>query len=317
MEIKNSSKLKILKFLIIFLGFIQLVIGVLAAFFGPLEMYCFYFFSEGGRFHYDGFGFGSFMFGNLAMQIMGYYLIAAIFIPLGVGHLKKLRWARILALVLLWSWLIVGIPLSIIFFFVLMTAKELPILWGLIAIIFLLSSYFAIPALLIRFYRSKDVKKIFESKGSYSSWIENYPIPILVLTCLYVLYLIAFHILIFFNCIFPVFGVFLYDFTGIVLITISIMILLILLLGTLRQKVWAWLGSLIYFSLLSISTIFTFIRSKYLDILSNMKFDPTEVEALDGIPAQGWHFAVFFGMPLLLTLGLLVHSRLYFKKSGI
>ena len=40
-------------------------------------MYCFYLFSEGGRFHYEGFGFGSFMFGNIASQIVGYYLIAA------------------------------------------------------------------------------------------------------------------------------------------------------------------------------------------------------------------------------------------------
>ena len=44
--------------------------GIAIGFLGPLEMYCFYLFSKGGRFSYEGFGFGSFMFGNIAMQIM-------------------------------------------------------------------------------------------------------------------------------------------------------------------------------------------------------------------------------------------------------
>jgi hypothetical protein len=41
---------------------ILLVSGVLAAFIGPLEIYTFYAFIDGGRFHFDGFGFGSLMF---------------------------------------------------------------------------------------------------------------------------------------------------------------------------------------------------------------------------------------------------------------
>ena len=84
------------------IGVLLLFVGIGAAFLGPAEMYCFYLFSEGGRFHYGGFGFGSFMFGNIAGQIVGYYLIAALFIPLGYGHLKVRRWARTLSLTLLW-----------------------------------------------------------------------------------------------------------------------------------------------------------------------------------------------------------------------
>ena len=45
-------------------GVLLMCVGIVAAFFGPLEMVCFYFFSEGGRFAYEGFGFGSFMFGG-------------------------------------------------------------------------------------------------------------------------------------------------------------------------------------------------------------------------------------------------------------
>ena len=38
---------------------------------GPVEMVCFNWFEARGRFAYEGFGFGSFMFGNMAMQILG------------------------------------------------------------------------------------------------------------------------------------------------------------------------------------------------------------------------------------------------------
>src|SRR5512137_3172380 len=78
------------------IGVLSLLGGTAVGALGPLEMYCFYLFSEGGRFHYEGFGFGSFMFGNIASQIVGYYLIAAMLIPLGYGHLKVRRWARVL-----------------------------------------------------------------------------------------------------------------------------------------------------------------------------------------------------------------------------
>ena len=106
------------------IGALLLLVGVAAAFFGPVEMYCFYLFSRGGRFYYEGFGFGSFMFGNIAAQIVGYYLIAAVAIPLGYGHLKRRRWARPLALALLWFWLVVGIPLGTLFCLVLLGSKE-------------------------------------------------------------------------------------------------------------------------------------------------------------------------------------------------
>jgi hypothetical protein len=39
------------------IGVLLLLGGIAIGFLGPLEMYCFYLFSEGGRFYYEGFGF--------------------------------------------------------------------------------------------------------------------------------------------------------------------------------------------------------------------------------------------------------------------
>jgi len=298
------------------IGVLLLLIGIAAACLGPAEMYCFYLFSEGGRFHYEGFGFGSFMFGNIASQIVGYYLIAIVFIPLGYGHLKVRRWARTLALTLIGFWLVVGVPLIVVFLFVAVTAKDLSLAVVLIMLVALALSYLVAPGLLIWFYRSRNVRLTFETKDPKTFWMERFPIPVLVLCSLYLFYVIVLHILIFFNGIFPLFGILLVDLQGILLLDILIVCLVCLTWGTFRLRTWAWWGSVIYFGLLTSSSILTLCRSSLSDILSSMKFAPTEMEALQGLPFQGWLMAAFVGIPLLLTLGLIILSKRYFTTEG-
>lgn len=297
------------------IGILLLFTGAVAAFMGPLEMYCFYLFSEGGRFHYEGFGFGSFMFGNIASQIIGYYLIATVFIPLGYGHLKKRRWARTLSLTTLWSWLVLGVPLILVFLFVLFSAKDLSPTGALVSVIFAGLSYLVIPGLLIRFYQSKDARLTFETRDPRSYWTERLPLPILVLCSLFLFYAVALHIPIFFHGIFPLFGILLFGSGGILLIDVSILCLVLLIWGTLRLRAWAWWGSLAYFGLMAFSSILTLARSSFSDILARMNFPPTEMEALQGLPFQGVHFAAFIGVPLIVTVGVIILSKRHFRTD--
>jgi hypothetical protein len=303
--------------ILVAIGALLLLIGIAVALLGPVEMYCFYLFSEGGRFHYEGFGFGSFMFGNIASQIVGYYLIALVLIPLGYGHLKVRRWARTLALTLVGFWLVVGVPLIVVFAFVAVASKDLSLATVLIMLVALALSYLVVPGLLIWFYRSRNVRLTFEAKDPQTCWVERFPIPVLVLCSLYLFYIVVLHILILFNGIFPLFGVWLVDFQGILLLDILIACLACLTWGTFRLRTWAWWGSLIYFGLLTSSSILTLCRSSLSDILSRMKFAPTEMEALQGLPFQGWHLAAFIGIPLLLTLGLILLSKRYFTEGRL
>jgi hypothetical protein len=225
------------------------------------------------------------------------------------------RWARTLSLTLLGCWLVVGAPLTVVFFLILITAKELSLLAVLIAAIFLALSYLAIPALLIRFYRSRNVRLTFETGDPRPHSIENLPLPILVLCSLFLFYAIALHIPIFFNGIFPFFGVLLFGLQGILLIDFSIMCLLGLAWGALKLKSWAWWGSLIYFILLILSLILTFSRYSFSDILAGMVFPPTEMEALQGVPLHGLHIAALIGIPLPITCGLIIFSKRYFSTA--
>ena len=82
-----------------------LSVGLVAAYYGPLEIFVYYLFSKGGRFYYDGFGMGSLWFAALVVQSIGYYLIAALFIPVGIGYVTLRRWALTLTRLYTWFWL--------------------------------------------------------------------------------------------------------------------------------------------------------------------------------------------------------------------
>lgn len=311
----NDLDYKDLSRLFTIIGVLLLLSGIFTGLLGPLEMYCFYLFSEGGRFQYEGFGFGSFMFGNIASQIIGYYLIALMFIPLGYGHLKMRRWVRTLSLTLLWAWLVIGAPLIVVVFFILAGSKNLSLPAALIALFFLGLSYFVFPGLLIRFYQSKNARRTLESKDGKNYWIEDLPIPLLVLSSLYLFYIIMLHILLLFNGMFPVFGVFRYGIQGIVLLDISIACLACITWGTVRRRLWAWWGSVLWLGLFMFSTILTFSRSSYPAILSGLTFPPREIEFLAGIPVQGYHFSILVGIPLFITWVIAILSKRHFKPG--
>ena len=140
------------------IGALFLLGSISAAFLGPIELYCFYLFSEGGRFHYAGFGFGSFMFANIASQIIGYYLIAVLGVALGYGHLKLRRWVRPLTVTLLWFWLVMGIPLMIVVYGMYIQAKDPTVMQFAITLPFAAIIYPIAPIHLYRLYRGRDVK---------------------------------------------------------------------------------------------------------------------------------------------------------------
>ena len=309
----NEYLNKISPHIITLIGILLVVIGVTAAFFGPLEIYCYYLFTEGGRFHYEGFGFGSFMFGNITMQILAYYIIALICIPLGYGHLKKHIWVQKISLALLWVWFIVGIPILPILFFIIVTTKEPSLLFIIFSAILCLLSYTLIPALLIKFYNSKSVETSLNINEKKKNFISNYPIPLLIINILYVFYIYVFHVLLFFRGIFPFFGHWFTDLTGFIFISISILFFVVLIIGTLNRKLWSWWASFFYFCFFVTSSLVTLLVSDFSEIVTLLNFPAIETKMLINVPLNGFHLTVIFGIPLVLTLGVIIFSKKYFK----
>jgi hypothetical protein len=255
------------------------------------------------------------MFGQITMQIWGYYIIAAICIILGYGHLKKYIWIKKISLTLLYVWFIVGIPILPILLFILVTNKDPSLLLIIVSVIFCLFSYTLIPVLLIKLYKSKSVEMVLSKNGNIFSFIDKYPIPLLILLLLYLFYIYAFHVLLLFRGIFPCFGQWIINFKGTALYSLSILYFIAVIIGTVNKKLWSWWASLLYFSIYTVSLLITLLVSDFADIVTVLNLPARELQALINIPLNGLHLALFFGLPILLTLGIIVSSRKFFSVS--
>ena len=298
---------------LVLIGLVLLFIGALGAFFGPVEMYCFYLFSEGGRFHYPGFGFGCLMFAVIACQIIGYYLIAAVFIPLGYGHLRARRWTSPLAEALLWFWLVIGPPIAVLGLSALVSFKDYGPIATAASIIICVACYPVLPVLLIPFYRSRNVRLTLSGRDDGRYWTDRTPVPALVLFLLLAFYAVALHAPILLNGVFPLFGTVLRGLNGILALEVLIVWAAAAAWGALRRRPWAWWAALVLFATLSVSTILTLASSTYAELLAALDLPEAEMDIVGDAPIAGWHLAVFFGLPLLATLGAVLASKRHFR----
>ncbi len=310
----NRMKTSKLVLLIKGIGVIFLVIGIVAAVMGPIEMYCFYLFGSGGRFHYPGFGFGSLMFANVAVQIAGYYLIAAVFVPLGYGHLTLRGWARALVEALLWCWMVVGVPLVVFFVLVLLQAKPLstsvlPLL-GLVCVML----YPIAPAGLLYFYRRADVRAAFDSHDAIRTRLDKIPLSILVHGILLTFFVLVHHLPILFNGLVPFMGSFLVAMDGFTLSAFVILGLVLLSVGVFARRMWAWWGSILYLVFMGVSTILTLLKVNFQEMIGLVDFPAKEYAALKNVPIESVHMLIVILMPMLLALIVFIRSHRDFSR---
>jgi len=284
------------------MGAFMLLLGSAALVIAPLEMICFTWFSEGGRFGYEGFGFGSFMFGNLAIQILSYYVIALLAIPIGAYHWMLRRSIRPVMLALLRIWWILGIPLLLVFLFVLLASKTLILGVAVVAFALALLSYTVLPAILGRFYRSESVGQVLERNHPGPTRTDVLGVPVLTVVGLAVFWLLGLHVLLLFRGLFPILTGWTIGVSGLALIDGAILTLLLLLWGVMRQRRWAAWGTLVFFGVQTVLWVGTLMHTSWPELLEILAFPPTEVGILDGIPLQGWHLAALVGLPLVGTL---------------
>jgi hypothetical protein len=291
------------------IGAVLLLIGALSVLVGPAETYVFRMFREGGQFHYEGFGFGSLMFANIAIQIAGYYVIAALCIPLGYGHLRLRWWVRPAMTTLLIDWLIVGAPLSLMAAAILFTSKSISTAGiPFVALLFLLL-YPVLPSALLWFYRSPAVRSVVRAVNAPSGWLSDAPQSVRVAGSLLVLLVLVLHFPLLLGGLFPLFGRVATGLAGVLLIDLSIAVTAVLAWGVAWRYRWAWWCAIVFLGLLTVSSTVTFLTTVPREITALMPLAPREAEAVSGIPMQGYHLALFAGMIPLATLIVVVVSR--------
>jgi hypothetical protein len=267
---------------------------------------------------------GSFWFAALVVQNIGYYIIAALFLPVGIGHLKQCRWALTFTQLYLWFWLGVGVLLLSSFISLIPSIFKLEqnqdgLLLQTITIgVFLLFALVLLPVFGLWFYRSEKVKSVFGERDTKTYWTERYPFPLLALLLLYVIIIVVLHLAIFLQGLFPLFGQIMLGRPSAYVIALCILILGILIYGTVRLEKWAWWVSVVYVSLLAVSSAMSFSNYSFYDIIQMMNLPAYEMDLLDKmIVFHDMHITGLVVVPLGIALGLLVYSKRYFGQRHI
>ena len=121
-----------------------------------------------------------------AFNVFFYGALGVCFIFLGIGSIRARRWARALALVAGWCWLLTGVLALAAMAFILpqaLSAAGLPpgsvgCALGVAALVFLLFLV-ALPLAVVLFYRREDVRRTTEWRNPSADWSDRVPPTVL------------------------------------------------------------------------------------------------------------------------------------------
>ena len=120
-----------------------------------------------------------------ATNVVVYSLLSAYFFSVGIGSMRRRRWARALALIVSWIWLLAGV-ISIAFLALLLPRLVPDFAPGaapalIMAVIFgtTFVLYIFFPAIFLLFYRSRHVQATCEAYDRKVRWTDRAPLPVL------------------------------------------------------------------------------------------------------------------------------------------
>jgi hypothetical protein len=167
------------------------------------------------------------------------------------------------------------------------------------------------------FYKSAKVRTVFEAHDPNLYWTERYPFPLLAVLLLFLISIIVLHIAMFFQAMFPMFGRISLGRDSVYILALCSLIFVVLIYGIARLKLWAWWGSLVYVSLLTVSSVMTFSRYRFYDIVQMMNLPAYELEFINKmLLIHDYRLVGLITVPLLAALILLIYSRQYFLKDA-
>lgn len=294
---------------------------MVAAYYGPLELFVFYLFSQGGQFYYEGFGVGSFWFAALVLQNIGYYVIAALCLPVGIGHIKLRCWALPLTRLFLCFWLGAGILLigngvGLIPALLASGAGAENLLFQLFLVGAASISFLVLlPAAALWWYGRACVCTAFTAAPERPSWPETYPFPLLAVLLLFAAMIAALHVAMFLQAAFPLFGRIQFGRPSAYLIALCVVILGVLMYGIVKLKRWAWWGAIVFVALLAVSSAMTFTRYRFLDLIQMMNLPAYEMAFIGRMTVlHDFRLAGLVVVPLLVALALLIYSKRYLAR---
>jgi hypothetical protein len=173
----------------------------------------------------------------------------------------------------------------------------------------------AIPGLLLFFYNQKSVIELFHSPDDKGNVSQIMPVRSYLVLLVLSLFILLFHILIFYQGIFPMFGKFLTGLSGITIYGLLILIMILLIYGIINKVYISWIVSIVLFSILIVSSIITILSYKYSEIIELLKFPKLENDIFVKFPLKSIYLLIPILYILTASLIIIIRSKKYFNKQ--
>ncbi len=310
------------RYLLAALGLAEIAVGLIAAFYGPLEIYVFYFFSGDGRFAYPGFGMGSLWFAALVAHNLAYYLLAATLLPLGYATMRHYAWAARASLALAWLWLLLGIEALILvltYAFTAFSPAEMAAHPDRVVIIGvgLVLAGIVLPVLFIWLFNRPETHRILSVRSGFADWIDKRPLPLLLAILGCGLAIVALHLMVFVQAFWPMFGTLSVGRANMYPIAATIVVLTLATTGLAAGKRLGLWGAAAAVALLFTAFVTTFWQKDIPDLMATLDLSETEQTWLVAARLPDTPFLLLAsGLPLGGILVLLALSWPYFSNAS-
>ena len=265
----------------------------------------------------------------LLPSLLTYPAMAAGFVWLGIGSMKRRRWARAISLIVSWSWLLVGI-VSIVAFVLMAPVIFKPMTTGpnalpeearavmMVMMALMLGVMFIlIPGALLLFYRSPHVKATCEAADPQRSWTDACPLPVLAAS-LWMFFggLMMPLMPIAYNGVFPFFGKLVQGAAGSVVFFILMAVWIYAAWAIYRLKPAGWWLALISFGLLLASNVVTFWNIDIMEWYRAMGYSEDLLNHIQQFNFSGRQFVIWTLVGAALIIGYLLFIYRYFRNPS-
>ena len=254
-----------------------------------------------------------------------YVLLAVWFICMGIGSIKARRWARALVLVSSCFWLISGVS-GLIFMLLLLpdmyekmgeSGQMPPVVARIMKYVltgFMTVFYVIIPAVLVLFYGSKNVKATCEFRDPRVRWTDKCPLPVLALSFIFGFWAVSIPFTVFYGSAIPFFGFILTGLSGAGVVLLVMLVAGYVAWGTYRLSINAWWCAVLLITAWALSTAITFSRVSILDFYEKMNFPEQQLDTMKQFSISQDYMVLFLGLWAVAFMGYLLYTRRYFVR---
>jgi hypothetical protein len=205
--------------------------------------------------------------GPILPAVFVYLLLAAAFGTLGLGNVRRQRWARTLSLIGSWIWLVSGIfgltAVMLMMQGILRSAgasaedAEASLVFSGCMYVGAGIFYIVLPGVMVLFFGHRNTRATAEARDPHVRWTDRCPAPLLALSLLTGYGAASFLLLTFYPAV-PFFGGILTGFPKVAFSLVLAAVMVVIAVGLYRRQIAAWWALLVFGLLGMISSAFLF-----------------------------------------------------------